>query len=49
MGRETQAAVKRLVSLLSNKWEQEYEEIYAYVRARLSLSMERSFLHLLRG
>ena len=49
MGRETQASVKRLVALLSNKWDREYEEIYGYVKARLSLSLEISFLHLLRG
>ena len=49
MGKETNAAVKRLAALLSKKWDREYAAVCGYVRARLSLSLARSFSHLLRG
>ena len=49
MGKETNAVVKRLAALLSKKWDREYAAVCGYVRARLSLSLARSFSHLLRG
>ena len=49
MGKETKAAVKRLAALLSKKLDREYAETCGYVQARLSLSLERLFSHLLRG
>ena len=49
MGKETNAVVKRLAALLSRKWDREYAAVCGYVRACLSLSLARSFLHLLRG
>ena len=49
MGKETNATVKLLAALLSKKWDREYAAVCGYVRARLSLILERSFSHLLRG
>ena len=49
MEMETNAAVKRLAALLSKKWDRGYAAVCGYVRAQLSLSLARSFLHLLRG
>ena len=49
MGRETQAEIKRLASLLSNEWERQYSDMCGYMMARLLLSLSRSFPHLLRG
>ena len=41
IGKETQAAVRRLAALLSKKWEREYSAVCRYVRARLLLSLAR--------
>ena len=49
MGKETNAAFKRLAALLSKKWDREYVAVCGYVRARLSLSLKISLSHLLRG
>ena len=49
IGKEMNVAVKRLAAILSKKWDREYAAVYRYVRARLSLSLARSFSHLLRG
>ena len=49
MGKETNVAVRRLTALLSKKWDGEYAAVCGYVRACLSLSLARSFSHLIRG
>ena len=41
-GAETLAAQKRLATLLSYKLKQEYSEMCAFVRARMSLAIVRS-------
>ena len=43
MGKETNAAFKRLAALLSKKWDREYAAVCGHVRARLSFSLARSF------
>ena len=49
MGKDTQAAFRRLAALLSNKkWYREYAMTCRYVQARLSLSLLISFLCLIR-
>ena len=48
-GTETNAAVKRLATLLSAKWNRTYSEVCGYVRARLSLALVRSASMCLRG
>ena len=48
MGKETNAAVRRLAALLSKKWGREYVVVRGDVRARLSLSLAISFSHILR-
>ena len=47
MGRETQAVVKRLSTLIRKNWDREYVETCRYVRASLSLSLSTSLLHLM--
>ena len=41
-GTETEAACKRLVSLLSKKWKRDYSEVCRFVRSRRSLALVRS-------
>ena len=48
-GKETQAAMKRLASLLAAKWERSYSEVCGFVRSRLSLALVRSTHLCLRG
>ena len=49
MGKEKNSAVRQLTTLLSKKCDREYAAVCGNGRARLSLSLMRSFLHLLRG
>ena len=46
---DTLAAQKRLAALLSYKLKREYSEMCGFVRARMSLSIVRSNILLLRG
>jgi hypothetical protein len=47
---EASAAIKRVASLLSQKWHRSYSETCAYVRSRISISLVRAASHcLLRG
>ena len=48
-GVETEAACKRLASLLSKKWKRDYSEVCGFVRSRLSLALVRSASFCLRG
>ena len=48
-GTETEAACKRLVSLLSKKWKRDYSEVCRFVRSRRSLALVRSASFCLRG
>ena len=49
MGKEAQAAVKRLASLLARKWSEEYSDVCGYVRARLALALVRATGRCLRA
>ena len=46
---EAKAAIKRVASLLSEKWHRPYSETCTYVRSRISLSLVRAASHCLRG
>ena len=48
-GAEALAAQKRLAALLSYKLKREYSEMCGFLRARISLSILRSNILLLRG
>jgi hypothetical protein len=48
-GRETKQAEKQVASALSYKWQREYSEMVAFVRARMALSVVRANTLLLRG
>jgi hypothetical protein len=48
-GTETQAASKRLASMLSVKWKRTYSEVCGFVRSRLSVALARSTSQCLRG
>ncbi|MEJ2330924.1 MAG: hypothetical protein P8Z33_13945, partial [Gammaproteobacteria bacterium] len=48
-GLETQAAEKRLASLLARKWTRAYSEMVGFVRARLALAVVRANTLLIRG
>jgi hypothetical protein len=48
-GGETQAASKRLASLLASKWHRTYSEVCGFVRSRLSVALARSTSQCLRG
>ena len=49
MAVETTAAVKRLSSLLSTKWNRTYSEVCGFVRSRIALSLVRATSLCLRG
>ena len=46
---EAKAAIKRVASLLSEKWHRPYSETCTYVRSRISISLVRAASHCLRG
>ena len=48
-GADALAAQKRLAALISYKLKREYSEMCGFVRARMSLSIVRSYSLLLRG
>ena len=48
-GKEERAAEKRLLSLLSNKWDRPYSEMTCFVKTWMSLSIVRSISMLLCG
>ena len=47
--KEAQAFEKRIVSLLSDKWDRTYSELVGYVREKKALSILRSNMVYLRG
>ena len=49
MGPEADAAVKRLSSLLADKWRRQYLEVCGFVRSRLSLALARATSMCIRG
>ena len=48
-GRETKMAERQLARALAHKWNREYSEMVAFVRARMALAVVRSNTLLLRG
>jgi hypothetical protein len=46
---ETEAACKRLASLLSSKWKRPYAELCGFVRSRLSIALARSASRCIRA
>ena len=48
-GKETDAAAKRLASLLAAKWNRAYSDVCNYVRSRLAIALVRSTSMCLRG
>ena len=49
MGRERHTTGNMLAAIRTKNWDWEYVDTYRYVRARLSLSLTISLLHILRG
>lgn len=49
MGKETTVFFKRLASLLSEKWDQQYSITLGWIRSTLSFSLLRSSIQCLRG
>ena len=49
LGKEAQAATKRLASILAAKWKRTYSEICGFVRSRQSIALVRTTSLLLRG
>ena len=48
-GKEASAAMKRLASLLADKWQRQYSEMCGYVRSRMAISLAHSLSHCIRG
>ena len=48
-GRETKQAERRMASLLAGKWNRDYFEMVAYVRARMAIAVVQANTLLVRG
>jgi len=48
-GKEATAAIKRLSSLLANKWKRTYSEVCGFTKSRLSIALARSASRCLRA
>ena len=49
IGKEAKTLLKKLSSLLADKWEKPYSVVCGYVNAQLSIAIVRATHHCLRG
>jgi hypothetical protein len=49
IGKEAKTLLKKLSSLLAEKWGEAYSEVCGYVNARMSIAIVRATHHCLRG